>query len=65
MKKICKNCGAEMKTGFGIKNISKDKSVSDLKLKDEVGIYGLDDEKIKVAVCTNCGEVSLYIDINK
>lgn len=58
----CIRCGSEMKEGYGLKVESALAGIASVKLSDGVGAWSNGLEKVKVAVCPKCGEVSIYIE---
>ncbi len=57
----CTRCGTEMVDNYSLKasNIS---AIATILLAKKNGILSNELGKIKVAVCPNCGELSLYFD---
>ena len=57
--RTCKQCDSEMVNGFDIK---VDGASYGIKITKNSTIFSERIEKPKVAICPNCGEVSLYIE---
>jgi len=57
--RICQQCQSNMVDGFGIK---VEGAGYGIKISKGDGIFAKRLEKPKVAVCPDCGEVSLYIE---
>lgn len=59
----CVRCGNEMKEGYGLKIDSVMMAgMAPVQLSKGVGIFSEEVEKVKVAVCPECGELSIYIE---
>lgn len=57
--RTCFRCSIEMVEGFDIK---VDNTGYGIKISDGTGIFAKRIEKPKVAICPECGEISLYIE---
>lgn len=57
--RICYRCGIEMVEGFDVK---VEGGAYGIKISNGTGIFAKRIEKPKVAICPNCGEISLYIE---
>lgn len=63
MMRKCIRCQSEMKEGYGLKVESfVTNSIAPVCLSRGQGFFSDKLEKIKVAVCPNCGEIGLYIE---
>ncbi|MEA4967004.1 MAG: hypothetical protein VB048_02655 [Bacteroidaceae bacterium] len=59
----CLRCKTVMKDGYGLSISSLFAGVANVKLSDSTNAFSSKDlDKIQVAVCPNCGEISLYIE---
>lgn len=58
----CVRCGSEMKEGYGLKIESIFAGLAPIRLSKNVGTLSDGLEKVKVAVCPECGELSIYIE---
>lgn len=58
----CLRCKSEMKEDYGLKVESLMTGVAPIRLSKGQGILSEGKEKIKVAVCPNCGYVELYVE---
>lgn len=56
--RICKQCQCEMVEGFDVK---VEGAAYGIKISKGDGIFAKRLEKPKVAICPQCGEISLYI----
>lgn len=63
MERKCIRCGTEMKEGYGLKidNLVM-AGMAPVHLSKGQGVMSGTLEKIKAAVCPECGEISLYIE---
>ena len=57
--RICSRCRSKMKEGFDIK---VEGTGYGIKIATSSSIFAKRIEKPKVAICPNCGEISLYIE---
>lgn len=57
--RICRHCQCEMTEGFDIK---VEGASYGIKIASGTGIFAERIEKPKVAICPQCGEISLYIE---
>lgn len=57
--RTCKRCHTEMLEGFDIK---VEGGAYGIKLSKDSGLFAKRLEKPKVAICPDCGEISLYIE---
>ncbi|HAF17226.1 MAG: nucleic acid-binding protein [Thermacetogeniaceae bacterium] len=57
--RICPQCQCEMLEGFDVK---VEGAAYGIKISAGTGIFAKRLEKPKVAVCPQCGEISLYIE---
>lgn len=56
--RICPQCKCEMTEGFDVK---VEGATYGIKIANGTGVFANRIEKPKVAICPECGEVSLYI----
>lgn len=57
--RICHRCQIEMLEGFDVK---VEQAGYGIKISKGTGIFAKRLEKPKVAICPQCGEISLYIE---
>ncbi len=57
--RICPHCQCEMTEGFDIK---VEGAGYGIKIASGTGVFAKRIEKPKIAVCPNCGEISLYLE---
>ncbi|MBB6216455.1 hypothetical protein HNQ80_002557 [Anaerosolibacter carboniphilus] len=57
--RICRQCQCEMVEGFDVK---VEGAGYGIKIAEGIGIFANRIEKPKVAICPECGEISLYIE---
>lgn len=58
----CIRCKTEMIENYGLKIESFSAGVAPVRLSKGQGVLSDAVDKVKVAVCPNCGELSLYIE---
>lgn len=58
----CVRCSTDMKEGYGLKFDSILAGIAPVQLSKKVGALSEGLEKVKVAVCPQCGELSIYIE---
>lgn len=58
----CVRCQTEMKLGYGLKIDNIAGGIAPIRLSKGIGLFSERKEKVKVAVCPNCGEISIYIE---
>lgn len=58
----CLRCETEMKEGFGLKIENLLAGVGPVFLSDGQKLLSDGIEKVKVAVCPSCGELSIYVE---
>ena len=57
--RMCKQCNNKMTTGFDIK---VENGAYGIKIAKDDSLFAKRLDKPKVAICPNCGEISLYIE---
>ncbi|MEG0330071.1 MAG: hypothetical protein RR537_05680 [Longicatena sp.] len=60
--RICIRCQSEMVEDYGLKIESFSAGVAPVKLSRGQGVLSESVGNIKLAICPNCGEISLYIE---
>lgn len=58
----CLRCQSEMLEGYGLKVMNVLAGPAQVSLSKSTGVLSDPIEKVKVAVCPCCGELSLYVE---